>query len=173
MALRAVLEPLIVVSLLAFGTIVNRNRSRAVLARSPLSSSRPDPWQHLKYTAGPVDEDVETGRRSKEDDRTLLPLSLSRSSTSSSSTLAEDLSTDSRSTSKWHQRRLRFMGWEKEVTTPNTDIFRDRFLSRVLQRFPFLAEVWYWALIYWVCGPATHPTIFTLRLWVSLLLTHF
>jgi hypothetical protein len=164
MALGAVLEPLIVVSLLTFGTIVNRNRSRAVLARSPLCSSRLEPWQHLKYTADSEDEDVETGRRSKEEDHTLLPPSLSRSSSSSSSTLAEDLSTDSKSTSKWQKRRLRFMSWEKEVTTPNTDMFRDRFLSRVLQRFPFLAEVWYWALIYWVCGPATHPTILTPRL---------
>jgi hypothetical protein len=156
MALGAVLEPLIVVSLLAFGTIVNRNRSRAVLARSPLSTSRPEPWQHLKYSADSEDEDVEAGR-GKEDERTLLPSSLSRSSNSSSSTLAEDLSTDNKVTSKWQKRRLRFMGWEKEVTTPNTEIFKDRFLSRVLQRFPFLAEVWYWALIYWVCGPTITP----------------
>ncbi|KAH6628095.1 PAP2 superfamily-domain-containing protein [Chaetomium tenue] len=149
MALGAVLEPLIVVSLLTFGTIVNRNRSRAVLARSPLSTSRPEPWQHLKYSADSEDEDVEAGR-GKEDERTLLPSSLTLSSNSSTSTLAEDVSTDNKATSKWQKRRLRFMGWEKEVMTPNTDIFKDRFLSRVLQRFPFLAEVWYWALIYWV-----------------------
>ncbi|KAH6854700.1 PAP2 superfamily-domain-containing protein [Chaetomium sp. MPI-CAGE-AT-0009] len=149
MALGAVLEPLIVASLLAFGTIVNRNRSRAVLARSPLSSSRPEPWQHLKYTPDPDDEDVETGK-SKEDEGILLPSSLSRSNSSSSSTLAEYLSTDNKTVPRWRKRRLCFMGWEKEVTTPNTEIFRDRFLSRVLQRFPFLAEVWYWALIYWV-----------------------
>ncbi|EAQ89413.1 hypothetical protein CHGG_06032 [Chaetomium globosum CBS 148.51] len=129
MALGAVLEPLIVVSLLAFGTIVNRNRSRAVLARSPLSTSRPEPWQHLKYSADSEDEDVEAGR-GKEDERTLLPSSLSRSSNSSSSTLAEDLSTDNKVTSKWQKRRLRFMG--------------------CCNGFPFLAEVWYWALIYWV-----------------------
>jgi hypothetical protein len=24
--------------------------------------------------------------------------------------------------------------------------------SRVLERFPFLLEIWYWLLIYWVCG---------------------
>jgi hypothetical protein len=24
-------------------------------------------------------------------------------------------------------------------------------LSRLLQKFPFLVEAWYWALIYWVC----------------------
>ncbi|KAK4034554.1 PAP2 superfamily-domain-containing protein [Parachaetomium inaequale] len=146
MALGAVLEPLIVVSLLAFGTLVNRNRSKAAPSLSS-TSSRPSPWQYLKYSPDAEDEDVETAR-SREDERTLLPSSLSRSSSSSSKTLAEDVS--SKSPSKWRKRRLRFLNWEREVTTPNTEIFRDRFLSRVLQRFPFLVEVWYWALIYWV-----------------------
>ena len=47
-------------------------------------------------------------------------------------------------------RKVELLGWKKIVTTPNTLVFRDRFLSRVLQKFPFLAEAWYWALIYWV-----------------------
>ncbi|KAK4151887.1 PAP2 superfamily-domain-containing protein [Chaetomidium leptoderma] len=147
MAVGAFLEPAVVVSLLAFGTIVNRNRSLAAISRSRLTSSRPEPWQHLKYTPDPEKEDVEIGK-AKDDERTLLPSTLSRSSSSSSNTLTEDVS--SKTTSKWRQRRLRFMNWEREVTIPNTEIFRDRFLSRVLQRFPFLVEVWYWALIYWV-----------------------
>jgi hypothetical protein len=149
MAPGAVLEPLIVVSLLAFGTLVNRNRSKTAPSLSS-TSSRPSPWQHLKYSPDAENEDVETAR-SREDERTLLPSSLSRSSSSSSKTLAEDVS--SKTPSKWRKRRLRFLNWEKEVTTPNTEVFRDRFLSRVLQRFPFLVEVWYWALIYWVCRP--------------------
>lgn len=41
-------------------------------------------------------------------------------------------------------------GWKKEVWSPDTKVFEDRLLSRVLQAFPFLVEVWYWALIYWV-----------------------
>ena len=48
-------------------------------------------------------------------------------------------------------RKLRLFGWERDIITPNTEIHKDRFLSRVLARFPFLVEVWYWALIYWVC----------------------
>jgi len=51
---------------------------------------------------------------------------------------------------KWQQRQLRFLGWSKTVETPNTAVFRNRLLSRILHKFPFLVEAWYWALIYWV-----------------------
>ncbi|KAK3311061.1 PAP2 superfamily-domain-containing protein [Chaetomium strumarium] len=145
MAIGAVLEPLVVVSLLAFGTIVNRNKSNS--SWSPFSAKRPEPWRHIKYSSDSDEEDVEASRR-REDEITLLPPTLSRSSSSSDTTLAED--GFDKTTPPWRPRKLRFMGWEKEVTTPNTEVFRTRFLSRVLQRFPFLVEVWYWALIYWV-----------------------
>lgn len=149
MALGAVLEPLIVVSLLVFGTIVNRNKVRGVNAGLPLSSTRPEPWQHLKYAADHENnDDIERGC-AREDELTTLPPPMSRSSSSSSDTLMEDVS--AKTAPRWRKRRLRFLGWEKEVTTPNTEVFQDRFLSRVVQRFPFLVEVWYWALIYWVC----------------------
>jgi hypothetical protein len=39
---------------------------------------------------------------------------------------------------------------KKDVMSPNTRRFQDYFLSRLLQKFPFLVEAWYWALIYWV-----------------------
>jgi hypothetical protein len=146
MAIGAVLEPLVVVSLLAFGTIVNRNKNWANLL-PPFSSTRPEPWQHLSYSSDEDGKDGETGR-STDNDPSVLPSRLSRFSSSSSNTLAED--TSSKTSSRWRKRRLQFMNWEKEVTTPNTEIFKDRFLSRVLQRYPFLVEVWYWALIYWV-----------------------
>lgn len=149
MAIGAVLEPLVVVSLLAFGTIVNRNKCRSSLPQSPFTSSRPHPWQHLKYSPDSEFDDVETAR-GKEDDPSGLRTPLSRSSSSSGKTLAGDDDLI-KPTSRWRTRRLKFFGWEREVTTPNTEIFRDRLLSRVLQRFPFLVEVWYWALIYWVC----------------------
>jgi hypothetical protein len=42
------------------------------------------------------------------------------------------------------------MGMKKEVVSPNTRRFQDYFLSRLLKKFPFLVEAWYWALIYWV-----------------------
>jgi hypothetical protein len=52
--------------------------------------------------------------------------------------------------SAWRDRQIRLFGYRKIVHTPNTAVFRNRFLSRVLRKFPFLAEAWYWALIYWV-----------------------
>ncbi|KAG9236437.1 hypothetical protein BJ875DRAFT_227459 [Amylocarpus encephaloides] len=69
------------------------------------------------------------------------------------------LATDSRSSSasllaaeepKWRTRTLGIWGLKKSVMTPNTRRFREYFLSRLLERFPFLVECWYWALIYWV-----------------------
>jgi len=42
------------------------------------------------------------------------------------------------------------LGLKKEVVSPNTRRFQGYFLSRLLKKFPFLVEAWYWALIYWV-----------------------
>jgi hypothetical protein len=36
------------------------------------------------------------------------------------------------------------------VESPDTSLFRDTAASRVFLKFPFLVEVWYWGLIYWV-----------------------
>ncbi|KJR89260.1 uncharacterized protein SPSK_06324 [Sporothrix schenckii 1099-18] len=47
-------------------------------------------------------------------------------------------------------RTLYFGPWRRTVWTPNTARFRNRLLSRVLRKFPFLVEAWYWALLYWV-----------------------
>ncbi|RMZ92696.1 hypothetical protein DV736_g25, partial [Chaetothyriales sp. CBS 134916] len=52
--------------------------------------------------------------------------------------------------SRWHHRELRLFGYSASVRTPNTAVFRDRLLSRILFKLPFLVEAWYWALIYWV-----------------------
>ncbi|KAK4189072.1 PAP2 superfamily-domain-containing protein [Podospora australis] len=157
MAIGAILEPLIVVSFLTFGTIVNRNKS-ATFSRARYSAARPVPWQHLKYDKDPEYDDVEPGRRSEEVDRTLLGSPLSRSS---SETLADD--DTGKAPSPYRQRKLRFLSWEKDVTTPNTEVHRDRLLSRVLQRLPFLVEVWYWALIYWVYQLGRAFTAVTLK----------
>ncbi|RMZ85087.1 hypothetical protein DV738_g103, partial [Chaetothyriales sp. CBS 135597] len=51
---------------------------------------------------------------------------------------------------RWRDRELRFFGYSASVRTPNTAVFRHRFLSRILFKLPFLVEAWYWALIYWV-----------------------
>ncbi|KAL1840818.1 hypothetical protein VTJ49DRAFT_7717 [Mycothermus thermophilus] len=151
MAIGAVLEPLVVVSLLAAGTIVNRNKYRP--GGPQPSSTRPAPWEHLKYDDedAAAETDVEAGRTNRDDDKgALLPKVLSRSSSSSGSsqTLTDDVF--DKPLARYRKRTLRFLRWEKEVTTPNTEVFKERLLSRVLRRFPFLVEVWYWALIYWV-----------------------
>ncbi|GAB1311474.1 hypothetical protein MFIFM68171_01684 [Madurella fahalii] len=161
MAIGAVLEPLMVIGLLAFGTVINRNKNRVFSSSFPFSSPSPQTWQHLRYDPeADYYADPETAK-TNEDEDTCLPLDLARSSNSPSTTSAEDAL--SNTASRRRRRTLRFLGWEWEVATPNTEIFKDRFLSRVLQRFPFLVEVWYWALIYWVYQLGRAFTAVTLR----------
>lgn len=50
----------------------------------------------------------------------------------------------------WRKREINILGWRRELTSPNTRVFKGRLLSRLLRKFPFLVEAWYWALIYWV-----------------------
>jgi len=38
----------------------------------------------------------------------------------------------------------------RTITTPNTQCFRNSFHSRILQKFPFLVEMFYWVLNYTV-----------------------
>lgn len=160
MAIGAVLEPLIIVSLLAGGTLVNRDKTRAS-PPSNSSSRRPDPWQDIEYALG---SDRSPERSTVEEkawnDRP-------RSSTASSSTTiwhdVEDGKESGFSTSPYRLRTLRFWKWQCDVTSPNTELHKDRFLSRVLRRFPFLVEVWYWALIYWVYQLGRAFTAVTLK----------
>lgn len=51
---------------------------------------------------------------------------------------------------KWRKRSINILGFKREFVTPNTRQFESRLLSRLLKKFPFLVEAWYWALIYWV-----------------------
>ncbi|KJZ74003.1 hypothetical protein HIM_06671 [Hirsutella minnesotensis 3608] len=128
MAVGALMEPLVVVVLLFGGAWVNRNKDYNI-------------WDSKsEYTAHKRSDELVKDRSLHED------------------RFDDDASWSGRSTptlaafevSPLRRRRLRFLWWEKTVTTPNTLVFQDRFLSRVLQKFPFLAEAWYWALIYWV-----------------------
>lgn len=50
----------------------------------------------------------------------------------------------------WHKRQVGLLGLNFEVSSPNTIVFQDSLLSRLLRKFPFLVECWYWALVYWV-----------------------
>jgi hypothetical protein len=133
MAVGAFLEPLLVVSLLFGGAYFNRNKDY-------------DLWQgQLTGAAG-------DGINKRTDDLNLVPKkrtsgdSDNHDSWSSSSTLSLAGSEQP----KLRRRKITFFGFKRIISTPNTLVFKDRFLSRVLQKFPFLAEAWYWALIYWV-----------------------
>ncbi|KAJ4990809.1 integral membrane protein [Stagonosporopsis vannaccii] len=82
---------------------------------------------------------------------TLSPRSPSPDSESGRSLLSNDsLLSGVDEVPKWRTRELRVFGFRTEVTSPNSRRFKDYFLSRLLRKFPFLVEAWYWALIYWV-----------------------
>lgn len=136
------LEPLVVVVLLFGGAWINRATSVPLRRKSYL---RTDYFPHRRSADAPrrsTDSALhsptsKTGLLDDEDDdierRPMSP-----------SLLAQEQE-------RWHTRTIYLFGVKKEVVSPNTARFRNRFLSRVLRKFPFLAECWYWALVYWVC----------------------
>ncbi|KAG5928156.1 hypothetical protein E4U42_001161 [Claviceps africana] len=130
MALGAVLEPLVVVTLLFGGAWFNRNRDCSL--------------RESRSTWAPVDGSVKKSDEFRK--RDLLQESLVPCSESSWRPSASPSSYDPFAQ---RRRRINILGYERLVTSPNTLVFKDRFLSRVLRKFPFLVEVWYWALIYW------------------------
>ena len=120
------LEPLVVIFLLFGGAWINRSRygpSTAALARCCTAY---DPFS-----------------KDEED----LALAQARPTPSKRSLSPSLLPSQENA---WRERHVRLFGHRRTVYTPNTAKFRNRFLSRVLQKFPFLVEAWYWALIYWV-----------------------
>lgn len=84
-------------------------------------------------------------------DHTSSPRATSPSSESGLSSISSDsLLAGVDEVPKWRTREVRVLGLQTTVTSPNSKRFKDYFLSRVLRKFPFLVEAWYWALIYWV-----------------------
>jgi hypothetical protein len=139
----AVAEPLVVIALLVCGTWINRDFSPG-RRRS----------RHRRKDFG---DDVETGEmvRSRQVEALLELDGESRSSSPSLLATHEP---------RWRKRRVGVWGITREVTTPDTRRFRGYFLSRLLERFPFLVECWYWALIYWVSTiPLKHRGGLTIR----------
>lgn len=126
----AVLEPLVVIVLLFGGTWINRTMGRTWGSGSTdLESGSSTPTTSIK-------------------DSLLLdgqPAS-PRSSRSSRPPSLRPLE------GRWRQRQIGLFHSTFTVTTPNTAVYQDRLLSRLLQKFPFLVECWYWALVYWVCS---------------------
>ena len=121
----AYLEPLAVISLLFGGAWINR-------ARDETFTRRPVGW---------IVDSVEPKDEKALDSNDGVP-KLSKPSLSPSLPPSKE--------TRWRDRELQLLGYRKAISTPNTAVFRDRLLSRLLHKFPFLVEAWYWALIYWV-----------------------
>lgn len=118
----AFIEPGVVLFLLFGGTWVNRTLSSRRSNRQPYHSGKRDdsPSGLESGTGSPIEETHNLLEQRRPQDE------------------------------GWQIRELRFMGWSKEIRSPDTQQFEDRLLSRLLFKFPFLVEVWYWALVYWV-----------------------
>ncbi|KAK1573336.1 uncharacterized protein LY79DRAFT_414801 [Colletotrichum navitas] len=143
MGIGAVAEPLVVITLLFGGTFFNRNTGG-------------NTYDNLGWKGGSDIDDVEHKRSDERRSGVSTPESedslLSVGAWSPSSTLAPHEEPPLRT------RRIKFFGYQRLVTTPNTRVFKDRLLSRVLRKFPFLVEAWYWALLYWVSQGPRHWT---------------
>lgn len=132
----AILEPLVVIVLLFGGTWINRTsgsfppslRSRA---KSPARYRGASPDFFESGLSSPTSKDGLLNSR---------PLSPSYSRSGHET---------------WRTRQVRILLWTFELTSPNTAVFHDRLLSRLLRKLPFLAECWYWALVYWVKFPSS------------------
>ena len=138
MGVGAFIEPLIVVSLLVGGTWINRKSARSLSKRRYRGHSNRPPVAYGEA----VTDDVDSGPSSPEPTDDLLDHHDYMRSGSPSLIAQEEY--------RWRTRHLGAFGWSRQVTSPNTRIFRGTVLSRLLRRFPFLVEAWYWALIYWV-----------------------
>jgi hypothetical protein len=131
MGVGAFAEPLVVVTLLFGGVYVNRNTNYKLFGKNGRSSWEEKRFQH--------DRDENSGDEE-----------WSSSPRSSADTLLEEGVHLSPSEPTWRKREISLWRLRFEVTSPNTAVFQDNFLSRLLRKLPFLAECWYWALIYWV-----------------------
>ncbi|KAJ6085156.1 hypothetical protein N7499_004785 [Penicillium canescens] len=142
MGVGAVLEPLVVIVLLFGGTWINRTTGTNA---------------HRHYAR----------RKSADLVRAASPDSL-ESGYSSPTTKDGLLTPRSRSPlhqipDGWHKRQVGMLGLTLEVSSPNTAIFQDRLLSRLLRKLPFLVECWYWALVYWTYQLGRAFTAVTLK----------
>lgn len=134
MGIGAVAEPLVVVSLLFGGAWFNRN------------TGRDDAYDNLGW----ADDLTDLEERKRDDDKG-SPRPSGRSSPSSDAPfLVQTSPLSAHEEPPRRIRRLKFLHYQRMVATPNTRVFKDRLLSRLLRKFPFLVEAWYWALIYWV-----------------------
>lgn len=128
------IEPAVVVILLIGGTWINRNYypdDHIVVAEKADA-------EHQTYSSGASIE--------------ARLLSHSQSDSEASSPIEP---TSPTTDGAWRTRKLALYRWSRNVHTPSTHLFRDRLISRILRKFPFIIEVIYWGLIYWVSFLAT------------------
>lgn len=125
-------EPALIVSLLLGGTIANRRR-RCSQSRLRLGSPKDD--QSIS--------DLEDALSSEYEDSVYANDAAAPSPGFSTTSL--------RDRPNWRTRNVGIFGWKRSIATPDTRQYRGYFLSRMLYRYPFLIEAWYWFLIYWVC----------------------
>ena len=120
MAVGAFLEPLVVVTLLFGGAWFNRNKD-------------------FNFREGRAAWATIDGTLKKSDEFGLRNSS-QESLASAESGWARPSSALLHQAPTLRRRKLQIFGFKRIVTSPNTIVFQDRFLSRVLQKFPFLAE---------------------------------
>ncbi|PYI25951.1 hypothetical protein BP00DRAFT_430780 [Aspergillus indologenus CBS 114.80] len=140
----AILEPLTVIVLLFGGTWINR-------------STGSFPPRRPRRTSNVVSRDSSPGAiESGVSTPTVKDTLLNRRSSSS-------LSLPQIGQTGWRKRQIGFFNSTFEVTSPDTTVFHDRLLSRLLRKFPFLVECWYWALVYWTYQLGRAFTAVTLK----------
>ncbi|KAJ5218264.1 uncharacterized protein N7498_000363 [Penicillium cinerascens] len=137
----AILEPLVVIVLLFGGTWINRITSSVVSPSHPRQGSSP-------YARGTSPDSLESGYSSPTVKDGLL------SPRCRSPEILEE---------SWHKRHVGIFGLSFCVTTPATEVFQGRLLSRLLRKLPFLVECWYWALVYWTYQLGRAFTAVTLK----------
>ncbi|KAJ9245051.1 hypothetical protein DTO271D3_5377 [Paecilomyces variotii] len=130
----AILEPLAVIVLLFGGTWINRAVDSSI---SPSRKGSRSGRRYTEYSRDTSPDSLESGLISPTPKDALLTC---RSLSPSLLETHEE---------PWQKRQVGFGSWKVDVTSPNTAVFRNRLLSRLLRRFPFLVECWYWALVYW------------------------
>ncbi|KAJ0148440.1 hypothetical protein CTA2_675 [Colletotrichum tanaceti] len=148
MGIGAVAEPLVVITLLFGGTWFNRSTGGNTHDSLGWRGPDIDDVEHKRS------DERRSGNSTPDSEDSLLSLGGAFSSSSALSPHEEP---------PRRTRRINFFGYQRLVTTPNTRAHKDRLLSRVLRKFPFLVEAWYWALIYWVYQVGRAITALTLN----------
>ncbi|KAM0330607.1 hypothetical protein ACHAQA_003556 [Verticillium albo-atrum] len=146
MGIGAVAEPLVVVTLLFGGAWFNRN------------IGRDDAYDNMGWN----EQAIGQSEIKKSDDHGSPRLSGSTTPRSEDSLLSSSSTLVPQEEPPRRVRKIKFLKYQRLVTTPNTRVHKNRLLSRLLRKFPFLVEAWYWALIYWVYQVGRAITALTL-----------